>query len=154
MRSRRGAAAASRVLGLLISASLLESGCASLEGRTQKVTIATRPPGASLRVLPGDLAAVTPATLVLPRRVAHTLFVEREGYCRETLYLDRLASPDRAFGLLPGLLIDIATGAGYRLKPDEVDLLLWPIDSPDRVCGSAGAEPPRNRGTRAPADPL
>jgi hypothetical protein len=70
------------------------------------------------------------------------------------VFLDRLASPDRVWGLLPGLLIDIATGAGYRLQPDEVSVFLWPIDSPDRVCGSAGAIPPRDPGTRSPPDPL
>jgi hypothetical protein len=154
MRSRRARTQARRTLGLLIGAALLESRCASLEGRSQKVTVASRPPGATVRVMPGDAVATTPTTLVLPRRLAHTLWVEREGYCRETVYLDRLSSPDRALGLLPGVLIDIATGAGYRLEPDVVDVLLWPLDSPDRVCGSAGAVPPRDAATRPRPDPL
>lgn len=122
----------------------------------QTVRITTRPPGAKLFVMPDELSVETPANLVLERRLAHTVRIELEGYCRETVYLDRLISIARdtpvPFGLGIGMWIDARTGAAYRLRPEKVEVVLWPEGSLDRECGPVGSMP---RKTPLPAiEPL
>lgn len=141
-------------LAALVGSVVIANGCATLGGRLQKIVIETRPPGASVLILPEEISLDTPAVLRLERRTAHTIRLDLDGYCRETVYLDRLASSSRIVpGLwgalfpplwllaLPGVLIDTTTGSGYRLAPEHVNVFLWPADSPDRECGPANALP-------------
>lgn len=121
--------------------------CASVEngGLPQRLRIDSRPSGASVLVLPEEILLETPAELRLERRLAHTLRFERPGYCREVVYIDRLTTPSRDLNWLLlvfaplGIWRDTATGAAYRLSPDQVNVHLWPADSPERECGPAGA---------------
>jgi len=134
------------------------SACATFQygGGKQSIKIETRPPGATVMVLPDETRVVTPAILTLERRQARTLRIELAGYCRETVYLDRLISVARdaplPFGLGIGMWIDSETGAAYRLRPEKVEVVLWPEKSPDRECGPTSSMPRKT--PLPPTEPL
>lgn len=132
---------------LLALCTALLSGCATVQygSGAQKILIATRPPGASVLVLPDEILLETPTQIRVERRQARTLRIEKEGYCRETVYVDRVTTTATIFSFLfmggIGLVVDYWSGAAYTLRPDRIDVFLWPEDSPDRECGPAGALP-------------
>ena len=137
---------AARILATLLAAAQ-GTGCATFElgDGTQKLHIDSRPPGAVALILPDEIFVETPAEIRLGRRRARTLRIELPGYCRETVYLDRLTNPSRdlnwfllIFAPL-GIWWDTASGAAYRLSPDHAEVTLWPDDSRERECGPAGA---------------
>ena len=158
-----------RTLACLLAALLAASGCATFQLGTgmQKIWIETRPEGATALILPDEMLVETPAEIRIERRQARTIRIEKPGYCRETIYLDRVATPSRDLNLLFLLLapvgvpltplgywVDERSGAAYRLRPDRFDVYLWPADSPDRECGSASSRP-RRPGERLPTpEPL
>lgn len=132
-------------LGLL--AAFLTSACATFQygGGMQKIKIESRPPGASVLLLPDENLFETPTEIRIERRYARTLRFAKVGYCPETVYLDRVQSwaTDLNFilGGLLGMWIDTRSGAAYTLIPEHVSVFLWPDDSPDRECGPANAVP-------------
>jgi hypothetical protein len=112
----------------------------------QTLRIESRPEGATALILPEELVVETPTEIRIERRRARTIRFAKEGYCRETVYVDRIASwsTDLNWILCCGLvgrLIDIRTGAAYTLVPEMVNVFLWPEGSPDRECGPANAVP-------------
>jgi hypothetical protein len=123
------------------------SACATFQygGGKQTIKITTRPPGATALVLPDETRIVTPASITVERRHALTIRIELEGYCRETIYLDRVISVGRdaplPFGLGIGMWIDTWSGAAYRLRPEKVEVVLWPEQSADRECGPVSSMP-------------
>ena len=147
--------ARARLLAGLVAGLLGAVGCATVQfgGGKQTIWIETRPPGAIAWVLPGDLKIQTPGSVLVERRQARTIRLELEGYCRETVYLDRVTSRSRdfplPFGLGLGLWIDTWSGAAYTLRPDRINVYLWPANSPDRECGVASSIP-----RRSPLPPL
>jgi len=134
-------------LGVLAALALAEAGCATVAagGGLQKIRIESDPPGALVTVLPDATRFTTPVQMLLTRREARTLRIELAGYCRETVYLDRVTSIERdmplPFGFGVGLWIDTHSGAAYTLRPDKVRVHLWPRESPDRECGAASSMP-------------
>lgn len=140
---------APRRSGAAALAAWLASGCAYIENGAlpQTISLESRPPGASATVLPDYVIVETPAQIQLSRRDAHTIRFELEGYCRETVYIDRVTTRSRDFNWLwlifapLAFWADSSSGAGYRLTPDEMNVFLWPADSPERECGPAGAVP-------------
>ena len=143
----------------LVAAVLLTPGCATLHnGRHQEISVVTDPAGATVEVRCGKQqpAAVTPATIRLPRRVTQcSLLLTRPGFHSETVVFDsrpsgwvwgNFAAPiagaasgttrqsDRAFGdfLLGALLggaglgVDALTGAMWQLEPAKVERKLAP----------------------------
>ena len=139
--------ARAEALALLAALALGASGCATIEfgGGLQKVRIESDPPGALVTVFPDETRFTTPAQMILTRREARTIRIELDGYCRETVYLDRVASLSRDWPLVLtlglGLWIDTHSGAAYTLRPDKVSVHLWPTESPDRECGPASSRP-------------
>jgi streptogramin lyase len=142
----------------------ITGGCATLVcGPSQKVTVESSPPGATVRV--GDQTVVTPATVVLPRGSWCTLRAAKEGYYDTATELRPVENPyvwgnfawdlpttafieflaqGRAGPVIvgPGSGIDRWTGAGYRLIPaerraDAVQTGAW-----DLLARSAGFVPP------------
>ena len=143
---------------LLAALALGATGCATVAfgGGLQKIRIESDPPGALVTVFPDETRFTTPVQMLLTRREARTVRIELEGYCRETVYLDRITSVERdtplPFGFGVGLWVDTNSGAAYTLRPDQVRVHLWPIGSPDRECGPASSIP---RTTPLPAtEPL
>jgi len=137
----------------LLACLLAAGGCATaIHGPTQRIVIKSRPPGARVLILPEGRMLSTPIAVELERDRVHTLRFELDGHCRETAYLDRVSSGWALLNAEAGRLVDDVTGSAYRLIPEVVDVWLWPIDSPERSCGSAGAVP-RHLPTPAPAAP-
>jgi hypothetical protein len=133
-------------LALALCAAVL-SGCATvMYGSGAKlISIESRPPGASVLVLPDEILVETPAQVRVSRRQSRTLRVEMEGYCRETIYIDRVNATASRVSLVlfvgVGLAVDYWTGAAYTLRPDHLEVILWPEHSPDRECGPASSLP-------------
>jgi hypothetical protein len=142
-----------------IAVVILTQGCATLHnGRHQEIRVVTDPAGATVEVRCGKQqpAAVTPATVRLPRRVEQcSLILTRPGFHSETVVFDsspsgwvwgNLAAPiagaasgttrqsDQAFvdfflGALlggAGFGIDALTGAMWQLEPAKVERKLAP----------------------------
>ena len=143
----------------LVAVVILTQGCATLHnGRHQEIRVVTDPAGATVEVRCGkpQPAAVTPATVRLPRRVKQcSLILTRPGFHAETVVFDsspsgwvwgNLAAPiagaasgttrqsDQAFvdffcGALlggAGFGIDALTGAMWQLEPAQVERKLVP----------------------------
>jgi len=111
----------------------LLSACGTIvNGTRQTVAIRSRPPGATALVLPDNLTVTTPAEVELDRVRAHTVRVELQGYCRETVHIDRVTSESTMGNVLVGGLvghtIDASSGGGWDLKPGAVDVTLRPAD--------------------------
>jgi hypothetical protein len=146
-------------LKTLVAVAILTQGCATLHnGRHQEISVVTDPAGATVEVDCGkqQSAAVTPATVRLPRRVEQcSLILSRPGFHSETVVFDSIpngrvwrnfAAPiagaasgstrqsDQAFvdfglGALlggAGFGIDALTGAMWQLKPAKVERKLVP----------------------------
>jgi hypothetical protein len=117
-----------RSLVSLLAATLAASGCATFElgDGMQKIWIESRPEGATALILPDELMVETPVQIRLERRLAHTIRIEKPGYCRETVYLDRVATASRdlplPLGLGIGIWVDTRTGAAWTLRPDHLSV--------------------------------
>ncbi len=130
-------------------------GCATIvNGRTQIVSVRSSPSGATVRVQSiGDEAAapavsvdqlVTPCKVVLRRKSSYVLGLDHDGYQPASAALESKASSSmwrnlvwiHPIGWLTGLIVDITTGAGYELRPDDVDVTLTPAFN-----GTASAAP-------------
>ncbi len=68
---------------------------------------------------------VTPAVVRLPRRQSHVMRIELAGYERYevtfTRHLSGWVLGNIPLVSVPGLIIDVATGAMYKLSPEVVD---------------------------------
>jgi DNA-binding beta-propeller fold protein YncE len=129
--------------GLLI---LLLAGCATIvSGPEQQVPITSDPPGATVQIR--DQTITTPGTAMLKRNQDYTVRISKDGYYDNVAIL-RQRESDWILGNLlwdlpttgllmfltqgqgrmivfgPGSICDRATGAGYRLVPDRVELIL------------------------------
>jgi hypothetical protein len=146
-------------LTIFVALVIFTQGCATLHnGRHQEILVTTDPAGASVEIHCGKTqpAAVTPATVRLPRRVEQcSLVLTREGFRPETVVFDsstsrwawaNLAGPiiggtsgatrhsDQAFidfllGAVvggAGFGVDAMTGAMWELQPARVELTLVP----------------------------
>ena len=143
----------------IVVAVLIFTGCATVRnGRHQEIRVTTNPAGATVEVRCGapQPAAVTPATIRLPRRVEEcSLLLTRTGFHPETVVFESSHSPwvwanfggpivggavgatrqsDQAFvdhliGVLlggAGFAVDALTGAMWRLEPAMVERELAP----------------------------
>lgn len=144
---------------IFVPVAILTQGCATLHnGRHQEIRVVTDPAGATVEVRCGKQqpAAVTPATVRLPRRVDQcSLILTRPGFHSETVVFNSSPSgwtwgnfsapiagaasgttrqSDQAFGdflfgaLLggAGLGVDALTGAMWQLEPAKVERKLAP----------------------------
>jgi hypothetical protein len=124
---------------MLLAVAVSASGCATLiNGTRQRLTIDSTPSGARVTVLPAGITFETPGEVELARRNVHTVRVAFDGYCPETIYIDRVAS-DVAYGNLLlggfiGLLVDTENGSAFTLEPDTVAVTLRRIDE-GAACG-------------------
>ena len=128
----------STVLLLLVVASLIQIGCATIiNGQEQNVSIKTDPPGATATILPEGTTVSTPADVDLARGSVHTVKLELPGYRTEYVYLDRVASNMIGWNLLLGGLIgmgiDYSNDSIYRLTPDPIETTLEPAAAESAV---------------------
>ncbi len=109
------------------------AGCGTIaHGTSQNIACITSPAGAVVTSADGT-TCTTPCSFTLKRKKDDLLTIEREGYETVTLPVHSAFSASSAANvLLPGGLvcwaIDVASGGGYRLAPDRVNVMLKPLE--------------------------
>ena len=112
----------------------LFSGCATLiHGTTQTVSISSEPEGADVYEMGNNLGK-TPIALELSRKKKfHSLVLKLDGYKDERVRITRVVSGSVAanillfpVGALIGWGVDAASGAQWRLVPEEVFVEMKP----------------------------
>ncbi len=109
----------------VLAASL--SGCAAIvQGPREDVKVRSIPPGVVAKAGP-DRQVITPGEISgLKRNKDHKITFEKEGLPTREVTLESKLSwwllGNIAFGGLIGLIVDFVTGAGYRLKPGNVEV--------------------------------
>lgn len=153
-----------RVSCVLLAACLASSGCATvINGSTQRVAVASEPPGAQLYVNDAPVG-VTPAFVDVPRRDPDLeLRLEKDGYEPATLPLERSRSgwiagnvllagvPFNDYGVgqwvgamamygVLGWLQDVRSGGGYK-RPGLVRTSLTRIRAANEESAEPGHDP-------------
>lgn len=124
---------------LLLAAVLGTAGCATtIHGTRQTVAIESTPPGATATILPDGITLQTPGEVELARKTVHTVRLALNGYCGETVYLDRVVSSalygNLLLGGLIGTAVDADNGAAFVLEPDAVSVTLQPSVEGEANC--------------------
>jgi hypothetical protein len=124
---------------VLLAAALATGGCATtIHGTRQTIAIDSTPPGATATVLPEGITVQTPGEVVLVRKYVHTVRLALDGFCGETIYLDRMVSSalygNLLLGGLIGTAIDTDDGAAFVLQPDAVSVTLRPVGDDPSGC--------------------
>lgn len=118
-------------LSLLLLTLLTLTACGMiLHGTSQNILCTTTPSGALVRSSDGTMC-MTPCSVTLKRNKDDTLTIERDGYESVTLSVRSVLSKSCAGEiLLPGGIvcwsIDLASGGGYQLLPERIDIKLNP----------------------------
>jgi hypothetical protein len=119
-----------RPVALLTSLTVLAgsiTGCAAIvQGPREDVKVRSIPPGVVARAGP-DRQVITPGEISgLKRNQDHKIVFEKEGLTTREVTLESTPSwwllGNLVFGGIIGLIVDFATGAGYRLKPGNVEV--------------------------------
>lgn len=148
----------SGLAALVVAVTLMfTSGCASvMASGPRKIPIASQPAGAKVSIYnrSNELVTVQTTPFVAQLSPRHRYFrgqryrivFEMEGYETAEAQLNPRVGPWYLGNLLVGpagfLIIDPATGAMFRLEPDELDQVLTPLPS---------TTPPNPEPTAAPA---
>lgn len=126
---------------LVLTASVLCSGCATItRGTTQQIAVDSHPQGAKVTTESG-LTVVTPAAIELKRNQSHYLSCTKEGYKEAKQVLTPAVASGGAAGMagnilvggLIGAAIDSGSGAMYDLTPSRVFFHLEDEDSHERL---------------------
>jgi hypothetical protein len=109
---------------LLLTSALFLGGCATLiHGSSQSIRVESEPEGAQVEV-DGRPVGRTPTTVDLSRDQDHRVRLHHSGYEAHTVTLQQGRSLWASVNLLnlivPGMLVDLSTGAFYRLDPEPV----------------------------------
>ncbi len=111
-----------RVLPCLVL-TLLAAGCGTLlNGTTQEVILTSSPAGARATIEPGGLEVVTPAQIELSRKRDYRVRFEHDGYRSQVRQISRQPHAALSFSgpLVPLALVDLASGGGFHLEPDQL----------------------------------
>jgi hypothetical protein len=111
---------------------ILFSGCATvIHGTTQKITISTDPPGATITVDTNLTTYSTPTTIKLRRKVNHDILISKPDFEPEQLHIYHIFSMAIAgnliLGGMTGIVTDSVNGAKSRLIPKSINLILKPL---------------------------
>ena len=123
------------------------AGCATMfTGSSQQVTVSSQPPGARV-IINGGYSGVTPVALLLKTERDYTVTLQREGFQDTTAPIFREFNPVAALNLLSLVcwVVDLATGALWRLTPTSVYVTMQPLGGPGSYQpppGSAWGPPP------------
>ena len=101
------------------------TGCSLIvQGTRESIDVRSIPPGVVAKS--GERQTLTPGELKLRRNKEHTITFEKEGLpAREATLKPKLSwwlLGNVVFGGLVGLIVDLATGAGFRLDPTNVEM--------------------------------
>ena len=115
-----------RVVLLLFIITIM--GCATIHsGRSQLVSINSTPQGASVTI-DGVVMGNTPLYADLERKKGHVVQINLEGYQPFQITLTRAKNGwiwgnVISFGLV-GVVVDVITGAVYKLEPEQVSAVM------------------------------
>ena len=116
-----------RLVGLAVTLVFLP-GCASLISGTQKTVRVTSDPAGALVKVDGATRALTPGRVNVWPKSNHEIVVAKPGFERASFraeqHLDAWIFANVLNGFLPGMLVDWATGAMYRVEPTAVHVQL------------------------------
>lgn len=113
------------------------SSCATItKGRYQDIFISSTPLDAKLTIDEVNIKAKTPAVVNLKKNHGHTVKIEKEGYkgleiqIVKSEYLSNAIMGNIIFSVFGffGLIIDILTGAAYKLEPKTIDVTLQSLE--------------------------
>jgi hypothetical protein len=143
---------------------LLFTGCATIvSGPSQQVPVTSDPPGATVQIR--DQTITTPGTVTLKRNEDYSVRISKDGYYDNVAIL-RHRESDWILGNLlwdlpttglvmfltqgqgglivvgPGSIYDRVTGAGYKLVPDKVELVLDKSEAGEETRSAASVSRP------------
>jgi uncharacterized protein YceK len=118
------------ILMLVISGVIALSACSTvLNTTTQDVELKTTPPNAKIMV-DGKKFGTSPQVVNIDRGSNHVVKVELDGYETYETQLTRKISfwfwGNALNGFIPGMIIDMFTGAMYNLLPEKIEIELIP----------------------------
>jgi hypothetical protein len=104
------------------------SGCASIvSGKSADLTVHSNPGSASVYIDDMPIGK-TPLVTDVKRKKEHEIKITKEGYEEYVITTKRGCNwwilGDFALLSILGLIIDLATGAAYSVKPDEINVQL------------------------------
>jgi len=146
-------------ISLLTAAAVMVSGCATIiNGRTERVEIASDPPGATAKV-DGIPIGTTPTSIDLKRDNPHSVTIEKDGYVTAEESIEQGTSwwlaGNILLGGLIGLFVDYSTGAAHTLKPESMTPVLvasaHPQSSAVPIAQATPATEPQAATTAQPA---
>ena len=115
--------------GLRLIASVLlavnATGCATIiNSRTQELSVASTPPGATVKT--GAVETTTPGKLTLRRNEDHALTFTKDAFPERQAKVESNTSwwllGNVLFGGIIGFVVDGISGAGSKLSPGSVDM--------------------------------
>ena len=114
-------------LAVLFSA-LATTGCARIvSGSNQQISFSTTPAGATV-IVDGVPSGTTPITVPLARKHAHLVRIELAGFAPHDIRLERDLNGwfvgNVVFGWAVGIIVDVSSGAMFKLTPAEVSAAL------------------------------
>ena len=121
----RGYAGPSALLTSLTMMAGSLAGCATIvQGPKEDVKFTSIPTGALVKG--ADRQVITPGEISFKRNKDHKVVFEKEGFPQREAALESKPSwwllGNVAFGGIIGIIVDLATGSGYRLKPSNVEM--------------------------------
>lgn len=137
------------LIALLTSLTMIAgslAGCATIvQGPKEDVKFTSVPNGAV--VTAADRQIITPGEIGLKRNSDQKVVFEKEGFPARELVLESKPSwwllGNLAFGGIIGLIVDLATGSGFRLKPTNVQMDMASGDVKEFKKFEASAEEPK-----------
>lgn len=113
------------LITLFIGIYLFTVGCATvIHGTSQDIGIASSPSGAEAYINPGNVTVTTPGTVTLKRKNNYTVSFKKEGYESSSATIASTSSGwmwgNILFGGLIGFAIDLISGGGYKLEPNNI----------------------------------
>ncbi|MEW6775724.1 MAG: PEGA domain-containing protein [Bdellovibrionota bacterium] len=126
---------------LLLCFLFTATGCATIvNGTKQKVKISSNPDGATIEI-DGLDNGTTPATLKLKRKEeTYEIIVKKAGYKAKKIRVENDMSAwvwgNFILGGIIGLVIDMVSGGGFKLEPNQINVTLEPEQ------GQASPAPP------------
>jgi len=109
----------------------LFNSCASiLSGSRQKIDVSSTPSGAKVYVNGKDQQRITPVTIKVPRKKSVEYTFQKQGYEDGNVTEKGSVNPavigNLLLGGIPGILVDLGTGAWYKYNDSYVSCVLKP----------------------------
>lgn len=123
---------------MLLMATILFSGCASITRGTKEVLfVDSQPMGAMVRLSNG-MTGVTPTSFKLPRDSVLTVTIEKPGYKTAIVQVNHCTASSGAVGMAGNIVFGGIIGAGVAMSGATQDLISNPVYvilEPSAYCG-------------------